>query len=241
MTIGYRFADRDVGLTPADAPPNILSGTQAIPWAPSLTFAALSYCTNNGYLFKTTAGGAGNTSGDGPSQTNLTDASCTWVAVGPLNGLYGSDSAATLPLGTLVKGISPDFGEGEFVYVKFTGTVLAGDTVVYNTYAATATTAPVLAAAVTGCLYGISMAVQASGTFGWIMIRGVHGAAALANGTAAGMVGISGSTAGTLVLGVVTAIAAINIIFGAQVRLAPVGALAFGIVEVRYPTQNKGA
>jgi hypothetical protein len=240
MSIGYRFADRDIGLGPASAPPSILSGTQAVPWAPSLVAAALSYCTNNGYLFKTTAGGTANTSGDGPSQTNLVDASITWVAVGPLNGLYGSDAAATVPVNTRAVGTSPEFGEGEFVYVKFSGTVQAGDLVVYDTYAATAVQAPTLATAPTGGLYGLSMAIQAAGTFGWVMLRGVHGAANIVNGTAAGLVGV-GAAAGRLAIGVVTPIASVNVLLGGAVRLAPVGALNFGIAEIRFPTLNKGA
>lgn len=239
MTIGYRFSDPRLGFGPAASPTT--SPGVAPQWTASQTWAALAYCVNNGYLFRTVAGGAGNTSGDGPSQSNLVDASCTWVAVGPVSPLYAQDAAATVTLGTIAKGVSPDFGEGDFLYVKFTGTVAAGDIVVYNTYASTGVVAPVLGSAVTGCLYGIAMAAQANGTFGWLMIKGVHGAVSLANGTAAGMVGISGSVAGQGVLGVVTALAAVNIIFGAQVRLAPVGSLTYGIVEVRYPTQNKGA
>ena len=231
MTIGYRLSDRDIGLGPATAPPSILSGTPAIPWAPSLTFAALSYCTNNGYLFKTTAGGAGNTSGDGPSQGNLVDASCTWVAVGPLNPLYAQDAAATSPPGTKASGISPDFGEGEFVYVKFTGTVVAGDFVVIDGYAQTAVAMPTTFVSGVG---GISMASQASGTYGWVMIRGVHGAANVANAVAAGGTGNSGAAAGRLIAATTN-----NTLSGAWVRLTAVGALNFAAVEVRYPTQLK--
>lgn len=240
MTIGYRLADRTIGLTPAASPPNVLAGVAAIPWAPSITWAALAFCTNGGYLFKTTSGGAGNTSGDGPSQTNLVDSSCTWVAVGALNGLYGVDTAATQPLGTRVTGISPDFGEGEFIYTKFTGTVQAGDLVVYDIYAQTCVQAPVLATAPSGGLYAICMAIQATGQFGWLMSRGIHGAGNVVNGTAAGLVGV-GAAAGRMAIGVITPLASVNLLLGAAVRLAPVGALNFGIVEVRYATLNKGA
>jgi hypothetical protein len=234
MTIGYRLADLTIGLTPAVAPPNAPAGYQPpIPWAASITWTALATCTNNGYLFRTVAGGAGNTSGDGPSQTNLTDSSCTWVAVGALNPLYGTDAAATLPVNTKVRGISPDFGEGEFVYVKFSGTIAAGDNVQYDTYGGTAVAASNTTA--DGWVCGISMAIQASGTYGWIMIRGVHGAANVLNGIAAGALTCSATTAGRLIVATLVG-SALSKLVGANLRLAPVGALNFGLVEVRYPT-----
>lgn len=232
MTIGYRPSDLRIGSTPAVANPIAPYGYAApVPWVASTTWAALSTCTNNGFLFRTVAGGAGNTSGDGPSQASLTDASCTWVAVGPLNSLYGQDAAATLPVGTVVKGVSPDFGEGEFIYVKFSGTVAAGDACVYDTYAGTCVVQPT--SFVNG-LEGIAMAAQASGTYGYLMIRGIHGAGSVLNGVAAGGLGNSAATAGRLIAATTS-----NTVFGANLRLAPVGALNYGIVEVRYPVQTK--
>jgi hypothetical protein len=240
MTIGYRPSEPRLGIAPATPAPYAPAGYLApVQWTASQTWAALATCVNNGYLFRTVAGGAGNTSGDGPSQSNLTDASCTWVAVGPLNSLYAQDAAATLPVNTKIAGYSPDFGDGEFVYVKFSGTVAAGDLVQYDTYAGTGVAAPTTQ--VGGSMYGISMAIQASGTYGWIMLRGVHGAANVVNGVAAGIAGSSGAAAGRIIAGVVTPIASINYLIGAAIRLAPVGALNFGIVEVRYPSLAKGA
>lgn len=229
MTIGYRFSDPRIGFGPAASPAT--SPGAAPQWTASQTWAALAYCVNNGYLFRTVAGGAGNTSGDGPSQGNLVDASCTWVAVGPLNPLYAQDAAATVTVGTIAKGISPDFGEGDFQYVKFTGTVVAGDFVVVDSYAQTAVVMPTTPVSGVG---GISMASQASGTFGWVMIKGVHGAANVANAVAAGGTGNSGAAAGRLIAATTN-----NTLSGCWIRLAAVGALNFAAVELRYPTQIK--
>ena len=82
--------------------------------------------------------------------------------------------------------------------------------------------------------YGLT-SYRYRGTYGWIMIRGVHGAANCLNALQAGAVASSASAAGRFIQGTLvgSAMAKIN---GAFCRLAPVGALLFGIVEVRYPT-----
>jgi hypothetical protein len=225
MSIGYKLSDLHIGLGPAQgaANPSIPGYLPPVPWTASQTWAALATCYNNGFLFRTVAGGAGATSGGGPSQSALTDASCTWVAVGPLNPLYASDAAATVPVGTVAKITSPDYGEGEAIYVKFTGTVAAGDCVVYDTYAQTGVIQPTTFVA--GPV-GIALAIQANGTFGWLLIRGVCDFASVTDGVAVGGLGNSGVTAGQFVAATTS-----NTVIP--------GSTTYGIVEVRYPAQGK--
>lgn len=96
-----------------------------------------------------------------------------------------SDAAqrSGLELGVIVRGhdaSSNAYGEAEFAYVKFTGTVAAGDFVFFDiqgkTCVQTATSA-------TKGFGGVSMAAQSNGTFGWVMIRGTHDTANVLTGT----------------------------------------------------------
>jgi hypothetical protein len=232
MSIGYRLSDLRIGLGPATPAtnPNIPGYLPPLPWVASTVYPALSVVINNGYVFRTVAGGTATTGG-GPSQSNLTDNTVTWVAVGPLNPLYAQDAAATFPVGTVARINSPDYGDGEAIYVKFTGTVAAGDCVVYDTFAQTGVIQPTtfLAGPV-----GISMAIQASGTFGWLLIRGVCDYASVTDAVAVGGLGNSGATAGQFIAATTS-----NTVSGAWLRVVTPGATTFGIVEVRYPAQGK--
>lgn len=113
-----------------------------------------------------------------------------------LPGLTTSgDTTQRIELGTIAKGTDKStnaYGEAEFIYVKFTGTVVAGDFVLVDRFAKTAVQSPTSA---TKGNYGLSMAAQTSGSYGWVMIRGVHDGANV----------VTGQTAGTLLTGTATA------------------------------------
>jgi hypothetical protein len=146
-----------------------------------------------------------------------------------LSVVTNSDTTAAAPLGTVVRGkdtSTADYGEAEFVYVKFTGTVAANDWVLVDRYAKTCVQSP---ASTTKGNYGISMAAQSSGTYGWVMVRGVHDAANVVTSTAAGAL-ISGSaTAGRAS----SAVANYNLDGALCKTLA---ASNVGTVELYYPT-----
>ena len=227
MATTFKPADVQIGTGPATSTPIAPYGYAApVPWSANQTWAALSTCTNAGYLFRTVAGGAGATSGPGPSQANLTDASCTWVAVAPLNSIYGQDSAATLPLGTVITGYSPDLGEAEFQYIKFTGTTAAGDFVKVDLYGAAAVQT---AAATDFGPVAVAMASQSSGTYGWVMLRGIHEYANVLSGQVAGVALSLTATAGRA-----GAKAATSVVDGC-VNRATASAANFSVVELRYP------
>jgi hypothetical protein len=119
--------------------------------------------------------------------------------------LGNSDSTAKFTLGTICKGFDTStsaYGEGEFIYVKFTGAaaIAAGDFVGVDRYAKTAvgaTTSTVLN------LIGLAMAAQAlnvaTPAYGWVMIRGVHDGANVATGVAAGKLAVQASPAGRVI------------------------------------------
>lgn len=139
------------------------------------------------------------------------------------------DAAAGFPVGTIVHGkdsSTADYGEAEFQYVKFTGTVVAGDAVVFDRGAKTCTQAGTAAAK--GCI-GIAMAGAVAGQFGWVMIRGIHDGANVATGVTAGTaLGVT-ATAGRL-----AATSAGNKVDGAFERVIT-SAANIGTVEFEWP------
>ncbi len=118
-----------------------------------------------------------------------------------LSALAGSDAAALFPLGTITKGIdtsSSAYGEAEFQYVKFNGTVAAGDGVAIDRASKTAVQASTSAAK--GSI-GIAMAAQVANNCGWVLIRGIHDSVNVTTGVTAGtslfVSGVAGRFAGS--------------------------------------------
>jgi hypothetical protein len=150
--------------------------------------------------------------------------------------LYASDTTAKVVLGTTVKGYdsaASAYGEAEFRYVKFTGSaaIVAGDFCAFNGAAFTCIQA---STATKAHAIGVAMAAQALNTttplYGWVMIRGIHDNANIANAVASAdnVLGV-GATLGRAV-----ATAATVSIPGAINRLqAASGNL--GIVELQWP------
>lgn len=191
-----------------------------VQWTASQTWAAGATCYNGGFLFRTVSGGAGATSGNGPSPIYLTDASCTWVLVGGANPFTVSESSPSCDLGEIVKGRDDAFGLAEFMYVKFTGStaIVAGDFIAVDRYGMTGTQATTTSRGLIGIAMGSHALNTATPTYGWVMIRGVHvfgkaNATCAINSTiymlAAGTP-TTASTAGTGVSGVIAKVAAAN-------------------------------
>lgn len=106
------------------------------------------------------------------------------------------DTTQRIALGYILMGRDPTYGVGEFEYVKFTGTVAAGDLVVLDRQALTCVQTPAAAASAKGLSVGISMGAQTTGCYGYIMLRGVHDGVNVATGTAAGSLLSGSATAG---------------------------------------------
>jgi len=118
----------------------------------------------------------------------------------PLNTT--GDTTQRISLGQIVLGrdtSTAGYGIGEFIYVKFTGTIAAGDFCLFNTKAQTCVALP---AAATKGTVGICMAAQATGQYGWVMIRGVHDACNIATAALTDPTALTGSaTAGRATTG----------------------------------------
>lgn len=113
------------------------------------------------------------------------------------------------PVGTIVKGRSLTYGEGEFIYLKGVGSTVAGSVVTYNTSSFTTTLAA--AGAAISLNVAVAMSANVANQWGWYQISGVAtvkkaSATSLAAGAAVGA-----ST------GVVIAAATSNAIAGATV------------------------
>lgn len=151
------------------------------------------------------------------------------VGVPPIN--VASDTTQRIELGQIVVAKDPTYGFGEFEYVKFTGTVAAGDLVVVDRFAKTAVQSPAAAASAKGLHVGIAMAAQVANQYGYVMIRGVHDAVNVATGTAAGSLLSGSATAGRGS----TAVANYNIDVATVKTLA---ASNLATVEMYWPAVN---
>lgn len=107
-----------------------------------------------------------------------------------------NDTTQRFPLGYIGQAEDATYGDAELMYVKFTGTVAAGDFVAFDRFNKTCIQTPTTAAAAKGLGIGISLAAQTSGAFGWVLIRGVHDGANVVTATAAGALLSGGGTAG---------------------------------------------
>ena len=218
-------------------------GQLAIPtvgfWAPATTYVASQIGTvvqSGNFTFRLASITTGITSAVGPSPTSLTDGGCTWALVGPVSNFAQSDAVQQQELGITCEGrdfSANNYGVAEFMYVKFTGTVVQGDAVQLDRYNFTASQTPTaLASANSPIIVGISLGAQAAGTFGWAMIRGVCDIANITAGGTAGFVCSLGAAAGRLLsTGYV-----VNKTVDACVSKTIVPATNIGTVELYWPS-----
>lgn len=138
------------------------------------------------------------------------------------------DTTQRIPLGQTIIAQDATYGQGEFHYVKFTGTVVAGDFVFFDRYNKTCTQTP---AAATKGNVGLSMAAQAAGSFGYVMVRGVHDAANVLTGTA---IQTNGNYGSAITVGRLTSAATANYFLdGVGTKVS--GAANVGTVELYWP------
>jgi hypothetical protein len=175
------------------------AGLPATPWAPATVYAAGAVAENGGFVFQTAAGGisaafvAGTT--QGPTPVVLTDNTVTWVLKGFSSALCTQDTVDSnsgqprheLGIIAIGKDISNNgYGEAEFMYVKFSGIVVPGDFVYVNqqNFVAQQIPAAILAAQRGFGKIAITMGAQVVGSYGWVMVRGIHDCANVATASA---------------------------------------------------------
>jgi hypothetical protein len=139
------------------------------------------------------------------------------------------DTTQRTNLGRIVVAQDATYGDGEFMYVKFTGTVAAGDFVITDRQGKTCAQTPAAAPGANKfSVIGIAMAAQVNGQYGWVMVRGVHDAANVTAGLTVGTVLSGSATLGRCNQGVA------NYVFdGAVLRVA--GIAGAGTVELYWP------
>ena len=82
--------------------------------------------------------------------------------------LIGSvDTAAKVPVGTIVTATDPTYGAGEFIYLKGVASTIVGSVVIYDTLGATT-----LTIATTKGPVAVAMAATVADTWGWYQISG---------------------------------------------------------------------
>lgn len=192
----YRFiTGTKLGLTGGP----VLPPLGASQWAPATVYPAGSKVVNGGFLFSTVAGGTSAAAvAGGPCPLRLTDNTVTWVLQGAYAGPYLVTTSQVHELGLIAEALDSGpnaFGIAEMVYVKFSGTTNPGDFVVVDRYNFTAAASTTTARG----LVGVSMGAGASGSFGWVLIRGVHDACNLGSGASTvGAITYESATAGRI-------------------------------------------
>jgi hypothetical protein len=232
MATNYKPIDGKVGISsPGAVPPTAKN------WLPSTAYdvpgnltGKPSFVVNGAFAFQCSVAGTSAAGAQGPTPTLLTDNTVTWVLVGAISPMYAQDAAPAVELGYIAVAVDPTYGEGEFLYTKFTGTVHAGDFVVVDRQGLTCVALPTVAPGASKLsIVGISMGEQLANTYGWVMIRGVHDQA---NVTAALTVG-SMFTGGGASAGRVAQATANYLIESAVLRAA--GVAGCGTVELYWP------
>ena len=74
------------------------------------------------------------------------------------------------PLGTIVRGVDPTYGEGEFIYLKGVGSTIVGSVVEYNTSYQTGLDSSALDTPVP---LAVAMSTCTSSYYGWYQIGGL--------------------------------------------------------------------
>jgi hypothetical protein len=130
----------------------------------------------------------------------------TFVITNPVLGYPAIDSHGaagyvdTIPLGTIVNAVDPDYGAGEFIYLKGVANTVVGSVVTYNTDDFTTTLAVANAIGPIAC----AMAPTVANEYGWYQISGKGVAKVLsgfADNAACYLTSTDGSIDDTLVAG----------------------------------------
>lgn len=82
--------------------------------------------------------------------------------------LTTTDTVQNHPLGTIVKGVDPTYGVGEFIYLKGVASTAVGDAVVYSSAFATTRTV----AASRGPV-AVALSANVANQYGWYQIEGL--------------------------------------------------------------------
>ena len=119
------------------------------------------------------------------------------------------------PLGTVIRAVDSNYGEGEFIYLKGVASTTAGDLVVFDAKAGT-TTRTVAGTTKTGAI-AVAMSANVASQYGWYQVGGE----AIVNTTSAGTGAananlVQTATAGQATVGATGA----NIISGATCKTA---------------------
>jgi hypothetical protein len=134
----------------------------------------------------------------------------------------------TIPLGTVVKGHDPVYGEGEFIRLRGVASTAIGDAVVWDN--AFQTTRAV--AASRGAV-GVALSANVANQFGWYQISGLAAAKAgtVVNNTAAQLSGTPGTLDDTTTAG--------QFVDGAVFKSADgTPAAGFAILQMSRPSAN---
>jgi hypothetical protein len=230
MAVNYAFIDAKLGLTSSGA-----KSLGTIPWAPLTPYVVGQIVQNGGFSYRCSVAGnsaalAAAPQSSGPAPNQLADGTVTWVRVAAISSVCGQDAVAAQELGYQAIAKDPVYGTAFFRYVKFTGPTNPGDFVIVDQVNQLATQTPAAApGAGKVSILGISMGQQINGSFGWVLIQGVHDQA---NVAAAGVVG--NTLQGSAVVGQASTAVVVNYIFDGTV-LRNAGLAGMGVVEFYWP------
>jgi hypothetical protein len=135
------------------------------------------------------------------------------------------------PLGTIVKAVDTNYGEGEFIYLKGVANTTASAMAVFDVKAGTTT---LTTAATTGQV-GVAMSANVANQYGWYQIKGEAVVLAAANVVADKTISGLTGTPGTCTPGV----DGVSYIAGATAKTATGTPTAgYAQIQIAYPYQN---
>lgn len=85
-------------------------------------------------------------------------------------GIATTSTTQKHPLGTVVRGVDPTYGEGEFIYLEGVASTIVGSVVEYNTSFATGLESSALNAPVPNA---VAMSINVASQFGWYQVSGI--------------------------------------------------------------------
>lgn len=91
--------------------------------------------------------------------------------IGGAQRIENTETTQKHPLGTIVRGVDPTYGEGEFIYLLGVGSTVVGSLARYNatTYQ---TTLSVAGDKNTGVPFAVAMSANVASQYGWYQISG---------------------------------------------------------------------
>lgn len=146
----------------------------------------------------------------------------------PINATVPDTTKAT-DLGTIVSGIDPVYGMGEFIYLAGVASTVVGSVVSFDQVAGTTTLNPATGG---NAQVAVAMAATVAATFGWYQVRGVAVVKASGTATVGADVFAQAATPGSVSSAIVASEQVLNAKFVSAINTPSAG---LALCQIEYP------